>query len=323
MALGWQNNPPYSISEAESRGDDVYEVLVTGWGYPDGVNMSALQWPPAGEISVPVSLAGIAIGPRSTVDRCWVSYNLNKTGQQTGDGVTATDRLRYLSRDAPLIYTQQASPGTTKNTPGSQNDPINTMVKKGCLYVYPGVSLESTFDPNYYDGPPFEQLSTIVPSFVDGGTYTDVNGVVRIIGIDAEAWAPPTLHLLCFLKPIIYTPQKRSPLLYSDLIPVIGGSEQCIAQIPTFGRRSMHIMMMAKGGAGTATFRVGALRGMKFSNSTDAQEAPVDSISTPVAVDTPTILSYCAGQDVYADYINLYATRSANGNILFQTTFYD
>lgn len=327
MANGWQNNPPLTISDSDARGDDVYEVLVTGWGFVDGSNQSALQWPPAGDISVPVSVAGIAIGPRSTVDRCWISYNLARSSLQTGDGLTATDRLRYLSRDAPLIYTQQAPSTAVKNSPGTPNDPITSMVKKGCLYVYPAIQLESTFDNLAFDAPDGEQLSTVLPSNHDAGSFKDVNGVVQQFGTNPNViFTPPTLHLLMFLKgPPVYTPQKRSPLLLTKNVNVTAalGVEQPIAQLPMFGRRSIHVTMMAISGSVSTNFRVGAIRGFKFSNSTDNQESPIDSI-TGVAAGVPVTLSPCAGQDVYADYLNLYATvDSNNAHVLFQVTAYD
>lgn len=307
---GWQNNPPFNVDEAQQRGVDVYEVLVTDWGRAD-LPTPVITWPPAG--SIPVSLAGIAIGPRSTVDRAFVSYNLQKQ-RLVGIDPDTTDRIRRLSLDSPLIFTQAANPRSIYTTDANV---IDQMTQKGMLQIFSYLKTPTdTFEfPDIQD-------TTILP-----GVYIDVNGNERDWLNPGLPILTPTLHLYLYLKaPPSYVPPKRFPLQISGFKDsnTPEGAEALIANIPTFGRKTIQLMIRGDnaGGATTYDFRIGALRAIA---PTDPfYEQPLDGTTTPVAAGVPTILSSCAGVNTVADYVNIYATPHGGVGVIDWTlTAYD
>jgi hypothetical protein len=316
--MPWFNDPPFSISEAENRGQDVYEVLVSDWGVSGGhpvTHPENMQWPPPDQQSVPISLAGIAIGPQSTVDRAWVSYNLQKT-RTTPFPINfpvPVNRMRRLSVDSPLMFTQGSQPSANL---GEVDNPLPAL-NVGALYVFPETAYGlQLIPPPITFGFPVPNETTVLPL-----GYIDVNGVAQDFGNEQGKVMNPLLHLYLYLRaPIIYAPVKRAPLQVKGTVVMSHvGTERVIAQIPTFGRRSIHIMMIS---TTVSSFRVGALRGV--SQETGMQEQPVDS-ALNIAANTPVILSSCAQSDHYADYTNLYATVAAGGTeeVSFQLTAYD
>ncbi len=330
--MPWDNSPAFDITEAIGRGQDVYEVLFNSWGFravaDDAGDYRNLQWPPTGidtaspnafiAVSLPSSIAGIALGPQSTVDRCWVSYNLGKHLTPTllgGD----TNRLHRLSVDTPLLFTQEAHPGQTDD-PGGVHNPLATQVSQGALYVFPMADDPGAGNLISFNYPNLQETTivptTYTPAVVGGGTRIFFDG-------NADGVHPllPKLHLYLYLKaPVFHGPLKRFPLQVQGTVgsqtPITAGSEQVVAQIPTFGRKRIHIMMMA---SQTASFRIGAFRAI--GQVPDLQEQPVDfALNIPAA--TPVITSPCA-ELCDADYTNLYVTMSAPGTCLFQVTAYD
>lgn len=322
--MPWLNNPIFTIDEAVQRGVDVYEVLVSNWGDEVGGD---IQWPPAGSPPMPVSVAGIAIGPRSTVDRCYVSYDLQK--RDVNATTHATDRIRRLSVDAPLIYTQSAN--IQKPVP----NPVIPYVQQptsGPLQIFAFSNDSNPTIPTTTYGSDLSN-STILPQ-----NYRDVNGVLRTFG---QTQSPPDnsamfpfLHLLLFLKgPPAFVPQKRSPLIVTgSSVPsgLVLNQEVIVAQVPVFGRRHIKLMLRAAESGGTATidWRVGAIRGISQNpTGLGCYEEPVDS-ATGVAFQTPVIMEPCIGQGLFADYLNIYATLRTNtgaGTVtaVFQMTAYD
>jgi hypothetical protein len=319
-------SPPFSIEDAIARGQDVYEVLFAGWGLtdaPPSTQFANMQFPTAGQPGIPSSVSGIAIGPKSTVDRCWVSYNPGKR-RTANDPLQQENLLRALSVDSPLIFTQ-ASPGPgVRNVPGAINDPVTTLADKGAFYIFPMADhpLGGGGDPITFKYPRV-QATTVLPP-----TYTDVNGVIRTFNFVADTATQPRamspfLHLYLYLKqpPIQFIPHKRAPLHVqgSFLYPADSiGTEFIVAQIPTFGRRAIKVMM--RGGA--ADFRVGALRAI--GQEAAMFEQPVDQ-ALAVPAGTPTVLSPCNECCHYADYTNLYITPTTNAvtGVTFQFTAYD
>jgi hypothetical protein len=115
-------------------------------------------------------------------------------------------------------------------------------------------------------------------------------------------------------------PGKRAPFQANTLTAVssAGGTEKIVAQIPVYGRRSIHIMMQQATGGGTCDFRVGALRSIACE-----QEQPVDQILA-VAPGVPVVITPCAGQDFEADYVNLYAKPTTGSPFIrWSITAYD
>jgi hypothetical protein len=305
------NVPSFTIDEALQRGYDIWELFFKDWGF----SSDNLQWPPVNTASINPSLAGVSIGPKSTVDRVWVSYNLQKLSPDIpiDSGIVLTNRLREVSVDSPLIFTQPSNEGKASTV----TDPVITMNKFGSLYVYSHDNDQGLF-PNTH--PPV--YLPIVNSTVYGD-FSDVNGVSRSLG-EAATFVGPYLHLICYLKsPNIIPPLKRAPLTAGALTQVNGGGEHAIAQIATFGRRTIHICLIADQ---PTSFRIGALRvssdGSLYSGYT-TQEEPVDS-ALNVAANTPVVLTPCSQTEVKADYLNIYATLTQpNTNIKWSLTAYD
>jgi hypothetical protein len=318
--MGLIFTPPLSIEDAKQRGYDVYEVLFANWGVtdaPPSTIFTDMQFPQPGQPGIPVSLAGIAIGPRSTVDRCWVSYDPLKKRDQMVVG-QPNGLLRVCSLDSPLMFVQAAGAPGLKNDPGATDDPAKTLSDKGQLYIFPMANKPPGAITFQF---PTQQETTVLPP-----NYRDVNAVLRTFGNEGDfpQFMTPFLHLYLYLKvpplPILTT--KRAPLQVQGqiLIPANElGNEKVVAQIPTFGRKAVKIMMKAGFGA---DFRVGALRGI--SQLAGMQEQPVD-LALAVPPNTPTVLSPCNECCHYADYTNLYCAPTSNNItvVTFQLTAYD
>lgn len=328
--MSWLNNPPFGVDEAQQRGVDVYEVLVSNWGGMNGFidpDERSIQWPPPGTPPIPVSLAGIAIGPRSTVDRCWVSYNLQKSKiVSNGEVTSVTNRIRRLSVDSPLIFTQAAKRGVMYNP---AKDLVQEMPLKGMLQIFAYANSPTTTYNWTVGNIGQPQDNTIFPaSFVaaDGGSYPLDFDTLPFINL-------PLLHLYLYLKaPPSYVPVKRFPLqcerngpLEQGIQPYSAESPHIVGTIPVYGRKSINIMMIGVpsnvGGATSFDFRIGAIRGINPSNPN--YEQPVDQ-ALGIAPNTPVVLSPCAGGNFNADLLNLYITpRGGTGTVIWNVTAYD
>jgi hypothetical protein len=297
--------------------------LFANWGVtdaPPSTVFTDMQFPQPGQPGIPVSVAGIAIGPRSTVDRVWVSYNpLKRRNSQIPNQPNGL--LRVCSVDSPLMFAQAAGAPGVKNNPGGPSDPALTLSDLGQFYIFPMAN--SGFPgPEYSFSFPTQQDTTVLPA-----TYIDVNGVTRTFGNSMpgpeSTYMPPFLHLYLYLKvpSIPLPPLKRAPLQVQGSIlvpPNEQGTELIVAQVPTFGRKTIKLGM--RGAAGS--WRVGALRGISQNGS--MFEQPVD-VSMVVPAGTPVVLSPCNECCHYADYTNIYFTPSTNagGAAAFQLTAYD
>lgn len=323
--MGVLYNPPFTVEDAVARAHDVFEVVFTDWGITGAnppVDFTNLQFPQPGQPGLPITLAGIAIGPKSTVDRAWVTYNLGKRANVT-DPVTAYNLIRMVSVESPLVFTQASNPGQ-RNNPTNFDDPVKTLTEKGALYVYPFVdrpnsgayagSAVQVIQP----GQPNALLSSRNDSTVLPLEYRDANGVTRklrneIVPTDTRtAFVSPTLHLYCYLKsPYHYPPTRRAPLQYRGVsnVPLNDGlpaDERCIVQVPTFGRRRIvveaHMNPDLTGGVGNATFRLGGIP--SIGQLEDVQEVTLTT-SAAVAAGVPVLLEF---NTPGMDYVNLYVT---------------
>lgn len=322
--MTWLNNPGFTIDEASQRGVDVYELLVDNWGCPNALTTSgSRQWPPPGAGSISVSLAGIAIGPRSTVDRCFISYDLQKHNVQAD--THASDRVRRLSVDSPLIFAQAADQSLIP----APVSPYVQQAKAGPLAIFAYVQDEAPGTSQMYSSD--LAASTILPV-----NYRDVNNVLRAFSTVTppagnQPIATPLLHLLLYLKaPPTFVPLKRAPLIISTASPVLqDGIENIVAQVPIYGRKSIRLMLRAavSGGSATIDWRVGALRALSPNpTGLGAYEEPVDS-ATAVPFQTPVVFEPCIGHGLGADYLNVYATLhnvdAGDVNAVIQMSAYD
>lgn len=319
--MSQNNSPPFSIQEAFQRGAEVWELFYDFWGAGlDADGTLKTQWPAKGEIGVPITVAGVAIGAQSHIDRVWLSYNLQKTQALSTEPSVAglTNRLRSVSKDCPLLFTAPATENTQQYTvAGDVDDPIYTMINRGSMFVW-------AWTPFVDNGKSAHENQEILYTMDDTATtqtYVDVNGVAQ--SMNRSTIIPPRLHLVFYLKaPIIAPPTKRSPLHASGTAAPNAGAERLIANIPIFGRKNVHVMMKC---TEQSDFRVGVLRGSSTligGGAANVLEEPLD-IATAIAANTPTVLGDCNQDGVYADWLNLYATPSANAELFFKVTAVD
>lgn len=345
--MGWENQPPFSIQEAQQRGDAVYEVLFTDWGmfqtdtYPPSFTAGRL---PVKDPSLPLSIAGAAIGPRSTVDRAWLSWNFQK--QFTEDALVATagngpltTRVRPVSLEAPLLIPIAANPNAriVQDSPYSLAEQVQTFYETGALYVWPWSAQLHGPDNHLSDEQDFYLPQWCSTSFSDQSVASNKYFALNAGVFDGTQrtlpppdlgsyssddrlqgnWVGPTLHLYLFLKaPYVSPPTKRLPLKCGyqwDSTALANNTEVCLAAIATFGRRNVRTMMWA---SQAGTFRVAALR-VPSGVSYTRYEEPIDSSgSTPIVANTPVTLGFCNTSDFYADYTLLYYTPTGGGGVV-------
>lgn len=342
--MGVLYNPPFTVEDAVARGHDVFEVVFTDWGISPTnppvatIDFTNLQFPQPGQPGLPATLAGLAIGPKSTVDRAWVTYNLGKRANVT-DPDTAYNLIRMVSVESPLVFTQASNPNV-RNNPLDNNDPVKTLTQKGALYVYPfvdraaGGSAVQIINP----GSPNALLSSRNDSTVPPLEYRDANGATRALRNSVvptptrSTFVSPTLHLYCYLKsPYYYPPTRRAPLQYRGIsnVPANDGEladERCIVQIPTFGRRRIvveaHMDVPApEAVVGSATFRLGGIPSM--GQLENIQEVTL-ATSSAVAPGVPVLMEF---HSPGMDYVNLYVTCAvavvASTGLGYAVTAYD
>jgi hypothetical protein len=277
---------------------------------------------PRSGMSVPVSVYGVAIGPQSTVDRAYLSFNLDKIpAAQIGFGAfqTLNRRLRRITVDAPLFYAQRSNPN--KGVTAAQNggidvantpEPITTLIFNGALYVFPmsGISgsandgMSTAVPPNYLRG-----ITPFTATNMDDGSIAASTGLIT-----------PRLHLLFFLKPISILANKRNPLIiHGGRGGLANGVETVLAQIPVFGRNTIHLMMRSDGASPATLFRAGFLRiGDPLGQP---QEWPIQTIASP-GVNTPAV--FAIPNPAKADFLNLYINSATlNANVIFEVAAYD
>ena len=337
--MGVLYNPPFTVEDAIARGHDVFEVIFTNWGVSPNnppttlADFTDLQYPQPGQPGLPATLAGIAIGPQSTVDRAWVTFNLGKRADVT-QPVNAYNLIREVSVESPLVFTQASNPGQ-RNTPLDPDDPVKTLTQKGALYVFPFVDRPNQPSPGsavQLIFPGTTQLprndSTVLPK-----EYRDANGVVRdfrnqLINpqLTDSVFIAPTLHLRCYLKnPYHYPPTRRAPLQYRGLMDVRENNldptppELLIVSLPTYGRRKIAVEMHMNAGApevGNANFRIGGVFSM--GQLEEIQEVTLDT-RTGIAPGAPILFEV---NSPGVDYLNLYVACPVSRLIAFARVNY-
>ena len=328
--MGVLYNPPFTVEDAIARGHDVFEVIFTGWGVSPSnpptvlADFTNLQYPQPGQPGLPATLAGIAIGPKSTVDRAWVTFNLGKRADVT-QPVNAYNLIREVSVESPLVFTQASNPNL-RNNPLDPDDPVKTLTEKGALYVFPFVDRPNLPLPG---GSAVQVITPQVGQVVRNDTtvlprqYRDANGVLQNFSnalaptLFSSVFVSPTLHLVCYLKnPYHYPPTRRAPLQYRGqvLIPQNESNptppERLIVSIPTYGRRkiTVEMHMTANADLGNARFRLGGI--LSMGQLEGIQEVTLDS-ATGVAPGTPVLFTLQNTPGV--DYLNLYAACPVGG----------
>jgi hypothetical protein len=305
--MTWNNVPPFSLSTAVALGQDVYEVLIDDWGDDGGVptNYDSRLWPPPingiVQPGLEASLAAMMIGPRSTVDRCLVTYNLQAPKTIPVEGPNPTDRVRRLSVDSPLLFTQAANPGQRPDLTlsGSPAPVISNQQVTQELSVWAG-PLEGAI--SFYGGP---VDGTYIPT-----TYVPVTGGgTKPFGSSGLAgYEAPLLHLYLFLKPpIAFPPASRAPMFRkgapSGAALQVAGVEVTVAAIPVYGRRTIEVAMSMNV---SASFRVSSLRALSTgTNNQEVNEATSGVVAANAAVNFRI-------NGANADYLLLHMTPQVN-----------
>lgn len=108
--MAWLNTP-IAPQLAVERGWTSWNLFVGNWGLAAGVpgnDVNSLLFPnPASQAIIP-SIAGVAIGPLSDIDRCFIGYNPNLEVGTIGGSAgnyNITDQT-LLSVDSPITYPQ-------------------------------------------------------------------------------------------------------------------------------------------------------------------------------------------------------------------------
>jgi hypothetical protein len=314
----------FSIEDAIASSQQTYDVDFEGWGWRDPALSpdENMRFPPPGKAAIPTTLSAISIGPKSTVDRCWVSWDRQKNLTIPNDlAVDLTSPVRRLSREAPLLYPQATNRGTLKYiAPG---DPLNegtiAAMQRGLLYVF---SYADGVDAPFHDGQ--EGNTTALPA-----QFNDQFGVVRTWpnGVGVSGFEPPFLHLVLNLRPGMFSPPvKRFPLnrtkVFSALIA--GGAKQLIAMIPIFGRKNVRVQMTSVGTPRICDFYVGLVRNVNESQIGGFSEVREIAAGSALAVPANPIPTGFAIDNPCADYLLLYATTTVgNTSVAYTVTAED
>jgi hypothetical protein len=310
----------FSIDDAIARSQDVFEVDVTEWGDPVSATGS-VRYPPIGQRGIPASLAAVAIGPRSTIDHAWITWFRDKALNLPASGDTpATARIssaRYLSHEAPLLYTQRAALGTATNVPNAV--PANGVIanerdamRLGTLYAYP-VGPTSPF-------------SNVVGTAQDGGStllpaqYVDQFNTARAFRSDGplDYFEPPTLQLVLYLRPPAFGPYpKRAPLIRNARFGITAAAHQRIAMLPIYGRKHVRIQALSSanfGPAPTGVFSLyaGLVRNVNPTALTSSPNAPVFEAPAGTVLTNPVgTVAALEISNPNADYLALYVGAGA------------
>jgi hypothetical protein len=309
----------FPFEDALARSNDVFELEFTDWGVrsdtPGAVTPEInLQWPPPGSRPVPSSVAAVAIGPRSTIDRCWYTWDRLKTLNIPPADVMLPELVvslpRIITREAPLLFSQATQ---KEPTLGTANQSWWDAMQAGTAYVFPWGPKPSNNDlaqgvgANGHGG----QFGTTT-GYYAGQQFTNMFGVTGAF-TPTEA---PFLHLQFYAKlPAFSPPTKRAAMAREGLWGLGAGNSGYFAMIPIYGRKSIGISLLSHNFDGIPAqivdYRVGLIRNIN--------EHPVGSF-TPV-FEVKAFEQLAAPADVpvnvqltnpCADYLSVHIT---NGNV--------
>lgn len=316
----------FEFPDALATSQDAYAVEFPDWGVrtvaaaAKAINPN-FQWPPPGSPAAESSLAVMAIGPRSTVDRCWVTWNRQKivTAIPSDTPVAVDSRPRQLSAGSPIVFATGGRPGylpSVADPPILNNDP-QTAMHNGWIYAFPKERGDAAIVNSSLTPPGFQGTAdtTILPS-----TYVDETGAITPL---ASSGFIGTLTILPFLELLLYPqaprfapPAQRFPYFFDATRDVIVGSGfNVVAQVPIFGRRHTRVSLRTStfgGFAGTTNYRVGVLRNINEGAAALSRpifEAPVGSAA---GVAANQAVDFDLGH-LCADYLNVYAQTVGGG----------
>lgn len=258
----------FPFEDALARSNDVFELEFERWGVreaaPGAVTPETnLQWPPPGSRPVPSSVAAIAIGPRSTVDRCWYTWDrlkvLNIPPADNVDPNAVVSLPRIITREAPLLFSQ-----ATQKEPslGQQFQSWWDAMQFGTSYVFPwgpkpGFNDLTQGQGSVGHGGAFGTTT----GYFTGQTFTTMFGTVVPFG-PSEA---PFLQLQFFLKlPAFSPPTKRAAMARESVWELGAGNASYFAILPIYGRKNIGISLISHNYTGSPAqivdYRVGLIR---------------------------------------------------------------
>jgi hypothetical protein len=334
----------FQLTDAIAQGQDIYEVQFPQWGVrtvapaPSALNPN-FQFPPPGQPGIPPTIAGIAIGPRSTVDRAWVSWNRQKAVSGPSGGVFVgqpTSRTRPISIQHPLMFAQPSGVGlvpTAQPYTPPATDPNNSpsyAMAQGLLYVWPKEPFNA-LDPTLpapggnsgaataFTDP---QATTIPP-----GQYYDQAGATRTFGALGGSvtlggnYYQPYLELYLYLRPPLFAPPTaRFPLLIGDVITLnsTGGAYEPIEFIPIFGRKNISVTLACQP---ACSFQLGLISCIQ-ENVLGGTLMPLEA-SGGTAIMPGTGTSVVNFTNPCADYLVVYAKTTMATETEVQVAAYD
>lgn len=278
---------------------DVFDVVLFNWGtnsgdrYPLALDPATLAQL-AASTGFPWSPAAVTLGPLSTVDRAYLSWDSLTTGRA---GTSLGPRygrnsavVRVVAKDCPVFF-----PLSAGVTPVSSNQDCLDALQLKTLFAWPKcvmnpqLGLQTTVLPATYA----TVLGAVNPFFQDG--LPPVTGLPQ--------FTTPTLHLQFHRRVPEFAPgSKRMPLVIeSAYAGVANNAEQPVAAIPIFGRKSV-IVSFSSTLAGQS-FRVATLRGL-----TDNLSVPQETTEGTVVIANAATADKVKITDPTSDYLLLYTT---------------
>lgn len=305
---------PFTVDAAIASGHDVFEVVLENWGeaFED-------RYPTEDQTSFPATVAGVALGPLSTVDRVWLTWNAGRAFANNTP-ISPWYMTRCLTAEHPIMFSQQAGEGL------SAINNTATYINEQRMYFTPFfIGAEPSGGT---PGDVSRMYGTIVPNegFTTDG-YIDADGNIRAIpaprtdSTDSNAFFP-MLQLQFFLKRGLAAPSgKRAPATWKKRIAPTGafGQRVACAYVPTYGRK--YVSIAASADLAAANFVVGAVHGMNGWPSSNADWAPRETIEgdlTATNANETVRFKLC---DPLADYIILYVVNQPGMNFVSYTIF--
>lgn len=235
--MGWISNQ-ISLADAIALRLEVWEVLITNWGDTGAFSPDdhVVTFPILDDTHFPQSLQtvyGVAIGPRSTVDRCWLAYDRQKN-------VTSLyPYFRPITVGVPLMFSQPAKIGQVVALPTTYpvTDVPSLVIYNGQIPYSITAENEARGRIQYHEGIDYTHWDGQSGDPYTLGAHDGPTPATRL-------WVPPVLHLYFYLKPPIAAPPMKRIPLYSDFAHTFDtdpGGPQVMGLYPTFGRKSISV----------------------------------------------------------------------------------
>jgi len=307
----------FTIEDSIARNEEVYEVEFTRWGTRLGAPGATspqenLQFPPPGARPIPSSVAVAAIGPRSTVDRCWITWDRQKILNVPPADVVNPDPVismpRIVTCDAPLLFPQSTK--VAPSLPATQS--WWDAMQFGTAYVFP-------WGPK----PGINTLAQGLGATPHGGKFGTTTGfytgqtLVTLSGAEIP-FAPeeePFLQLLLYTKPPLFAPPtRRAAMLRSKVWSAVDDTD-IVAIYPIFGRKRVGISLISHSFSGvpakTCDYTIGIIRNVN--EDPFFERAPLFEVKAAEALGVPgeTGINIQLNNQC-ADYVVVHISTRAN-----------